>query len=140
MFCGVRSPHPVPAHALLELAHVFTPRAEGAGDGVLLDLSGLGRLWPDPHAFASAFAENAAAHGQSDLTIVVAKTRMCAFLLARGAPGVHVVAPGEEAHALAPLPIGFIDLPVEVLATFAQLGIRTLGQLASQPAAGLVGR
>jgi protein ImuB len=140
MFCGVRSPHPVPAHALLELAHAFSPRAEGGGDWVLLDLSGLQRLWPEPHAFASAFAENADTHGLRPLTIVVARSRMCAFLLARGAIGVHVVDAGDEARALAPLPVGLLDLPAEVSPTFAQWGIRTLGQLAALPVAGLVSR
>jgi protein ImuB len=140
MFCGARSPHPVPAHALLELAHAFTPRAEGGGDWVLLDLSGLTRLWPDPRAFAAALAESAAAGGLPSLTIVVAQSRTCAFLLARGARGTHVVDPGREAAALAALPIDLLDLPAEIRPTFAQWGIRTLGQLAALPEAGLVRR
>ena len=41
--------------------------------------------------------------------VAVAGTRTAAALLALARPGLTVVAPGEEAAALAPLPIGILE-------------------------------
>jgi protein ImuB len=141
MFGALHSPSVVPEGALLELAHVFAPRAEGGRDLVLLDLQGLGRLWASPHDVADALRQAALERGLPPLTIVVAATRSCAAHLARArAPGVHVVAAGLEAKALASLPLALLDLPEEAAQTLARWGVRLLGELAALPSAGLVAR
>jgi protein ImuB len=94
--------------------------------------------------------------------VAVAGTRMAAMLLAIARPGLTIVPPGGEAEALAPLPLGILEqagdddrterprslqttpdrkdaAAVAVLA-FKRWGLKTLGELASLPAADLVSR
>jgi len=126
---------------LVARARELTPRVERAAPGlVVLDLAGLGRRWPSPEALGHALVEHAAAAGQGDVHAAIAATRTAARLLARGRPGLSVVAPGEEAAALAPLPLALLELPEERQALFARWGLRTLGELARLPAVGLAER
>ena len=123
--------------SLLDLAKEFTPRVEAkAPTPVLLDLTGLGRLWPDPVALGQAIRERGRTSGL-ELNVALAGTRTAALVLARGRPGLTVVAPGGEAAALAPLPLGLLDLEAEVLALLERWGLRCLGDLAALPAVDL---
>ena len=140
MFAALACPSSPPAGALLELAREFAPRVEEAGPAVvLLDLAGLGRLWPDPRALGQALLGAGAARGLA-LQVALAHTRTAAALLARAVPGLTVVVPGGEATALAPLPLGLLGLPPEQQELLRLWGLRTLGQLAALPARGLAER
>jgi len=123
--------------ALFDLAKEFTPRIEAASPTpVLMDLSGLGRLWPDPVALGQAIVERARVRGLEP-QVALAVTKTAALVLARGRPGLTVVPAGGEAAALAPLPLGLLDLEPDHLALLQRWGLRCLGDLAALPAVDL---
>jgi protein ImuB len=91
--------------ALVRLARDFSPRVETHGDRVVtLDISGLGRLLGDARSIGEQLRRNAADAGLR-VHIAVAATSMAAILLAHGRAGLTVVPAGDEAAALAPLPL-----------------------------------
>ena len=114
MYGGLHSPTPLPSEsALVDLARTFTPRVEAKGPTpVLLDLKGLGRAWPTPEGLGRALLE-AARGRQLDPQVALAWTRVAALVLARGRPGLTIVPAGQEATALAPLPMALLDLDPE---------------------------
>jgi protein ImuB len=138
MFGCLHSPSPLSSEeALFDLAREFTPRVEARSPTpVLLDLSGLRRLWPDPAALGRAIQDRARARGH-DPNVALAGTRTAAFVLARGRAGLTVVPPGGEAAALAPLPLDLLDLDPDRLALLQRWGLRSLGDLAALPAVAL---
>jgi protein ImuB len=140
MFAALYSPRPVADEALLVLARDFTPRAEGAGPIVILDLAGLGRLWPSARALAEALQAAAVARGLGALHIAIAPTRIGAGLIAHGRAGVNVIAERALADAVSRLPLAWLDLPADARQTLRRWGVRTIGQLAALPAPGLVAR
>ena len=141
MYGGLHSPAPLPRPgALVDLAREFTPRVEAFGPTpVLLDLQGLGRVWPSPRALGEALLEAARAR-RLEPRIAVAGSRVAALLVSQGREGLTVLAPGEEAAALARLPLSLLPLDPEREATLRGWGVRTLGDLAALPAAGLAER
>jgi protein ImuB len=119
-----------PLASLVAIARDFTPRFEVVGPLVLLDISGLSRLFGAPHEIAAHLRR--AAQG-APVRIALAPTQTAAALIVLGRPGVVVVEPGEPrppgsepgqpgrsatslsvAQALAPLALG-------VLGDFARL-------------------
>lgn len=70
----------------------------------------------------------------------IAGSRTVASLAARTTVGVTVVPPGGETAFLAPLPVACLDLEPDLAESFERWGIRTLGELAALPAAGLLAR
>lgn len=140
MYGCLHSPRPAPEGALLEVARAFTPRAEVAGPAtVLLDLRGLGRSWPDPRALAEALAQAARRCGLEP-QVALAWSRTAVLLLARSRAGPTVVAPGQEAAAVAALPLDALALSPERQDLFRRWGLKTLGDLAALPADGLAAR
>src|SRR5262249_28304584 len=111
MFGALHAPVPPPDGALLALAHEFTPRAQSLdAGGVLLDLHGLGRVWPPREDLGRALIAAARTRGCPDGRVPLAATRVAALVAARGRDGLTVIAPGQEAAALAPLPLDLLDL------------------------------
>ena len=141
MYGGLHSPSPLPTPgALVDLAREFTPRVEAFGSTpVLLDLQGLGRAWPSPRALGEALLEAARAR-RLEPRVVLAGSRVAALLVSQAQEGLTVLAPSEEAAALAPLPLSLLDLDPEREETLRGWGLRTLGDLAALPAAGLAER
>jgi protein ImuB len=141
VFGGLHSPRPLPEEgALLALAREFTPRVEArTPTPVLLDLSGLGRLWPTPHDLGRAILD-AAARCSIEAQVALAWSRAAALVLARACPGLTVVAAGAEAGALAPLPLVLLGLPPEREEILRRWGIVTIGDLARLPPSGLAER
>lgn len=92
------------AAAMLAVAQAFSPRIERIADVVICDLSGLERLFGTTREIAEEMRRDAANRGLP-VRIAVAGTRTAARLLAYGRPGITVIEPGEEAAALAPLPL-----------------------------------
>jgi protein ImuB len=141
MFAGLHSPRPLPEEgALLAVARAFTPRVEAPSPTpVLLDLSGLGRLWPTPQALGRALLEAAAARA-IEAQAALAFSRATALVLARARPGLTVVPAGGEGAALAPLPLELLDVGAERLSLFWRWGLRTIGDLARLPPVSLAAR
>ncbi len=141
MYGGLHSPRSLPREdALLLLARDFTPRVEALGPTpVLLDLHGLGRAWPTPQALGRALLE-AAASRTLETQVALAFSRTVVLVLARARPGVTVVPAGEEASALAPLPLGLLGLAPEREALLLRWGLRTIGDLQRLPPDGLAAR
>jgi protein ImuB len=141
MYGGLHSPAPLPSPgALVELAREFTPRVEALGPTpVLLDLQGLGRVWPSPRALGEALVE-AARLRRLEPRVALAGSRVAALLVSQAREGLTVLAPGEEAAALAPLPLSLLELGPEREETLRGWGLRTLGDLAALPAAALAER
>jgi protein ImuB len=90
---------------LAEIARAFSPRYERRGDGlIVLDVSGLTRMFGDARAIAGAIRRDADRRGLV-VHVALAGTTTAAQLLARAHPGVTIVEPGHEAAALAPVSI-----------------------------------
>ncbi len=141
MYGGLHSPRPLPsASALLDLAREFTPRVEARGSTpVLLDLHGLGRTWPRPETLGHALLEAARVRAL-EANLALAFSRTAALVLARARPGLTVVSAGEEAAALATLPLALLDLDPEHEELLRRWGLRTIGDLARLPAVELSAR
>ncbi|MGE3509366.1 MAG: hypothetical protein AB7N65_10830 [Vicinamibacterales bacterium] len=164
---------------LLELAQAFSPRYERHGDALMsMDVTGLERLMrPTAAGGGSAGVSRggdcawrtigeellrSAMARQTRLHVAVAGTRTAALVLAHARPGLTIVPPGQEAAALASVPLtvlghvaGSVVPPVrtgsratldpaaqsaEVMRTFTRWALRTLGDLAALPAAALTAR
>jgi len=126
--------------ALLRVALAHSPRVEDAGAGrVYLDASGLEGLFGDEPRLAARLRDAAAAVGV-EIRVGIAESRIAALAAARLGPGVIIVAPGGDAAYLAPAPLSLLDLPEETATRLSRWGLRTLGELAALPTAGLFER
>ena len=91
--------------ALLDCGQSFSPRVEDrAADTLLLDLSGLEKLFGPPAKIARAISRRASAVGLG-VNVAVASTLESARLAAQGFSGVSVVPEGKEAEFLGALPV-----------------------------------
>ncbi len=141
------------APPLLAIAREFSPRYERQGDDlVVIDVSGVGRLFGASRAIGDALARDAARRGVR-VHVALAGTCTAARILAYARPGVTVVDRGREADALALLPIGILEKMTpererlrssarnsEAVAIFRAWGLNTLGELAALPASELAAR
>src|SRR2546428_2839925 len=99
----------VSALNVVALAADFSPRYERHRDDLVsIDVSGLGRLLGPMRAIGEELRREAAARGLR-VHVALAGTRMAALVLVHARPGLTLVEPGEEAEALAPLPIGILE-------------------------------
>src|SRR5262245_15561320 len=97
------------ADVLAELAEAFSPRYERHGAHlVTIDIRGLDRLIGSPVTIGDELRRDATARGLR-AHIAIARTRMAATILAIASPGLHVVDDGQEAAALASIPIGILE-------------------------------
>jgi protein ImuB len=153
MFAAIRANEAGDAGALIAIARDFSPRLDIVGSQppatVVLDLSGLTRLFGDVQTIASELHRAASARGleiavaiagtQTAVRLLVASTK---FLPSSSQRPRRLVARGEEAQALESLPLTVlhdVDETVD-LATLRRWGLRTLGELAALPAAALSAR
>ena len=129
-------------------AALAPPRAAGprAGEAVVhIDVSASGRVFASEAALAGALAARAAALGVP-AAVGVAGSRLVAELAARdaarsaGAGATRLLAPGEEASFLDPLPVDLLDLDDALAETLTRFGIRRVGALLALPAAALATR
>ena len=128
---------------LLGVARDFSPRIETCGSReVVLDLAGLTRLFGDANTIADELRRTAADRGLR-VRIAIAGTRTAARLLVRDRAGVTIVEAGNEAAALAALPLVLLarishpndpNDSNDLLNTIRRWGLRTLGDLAALPA------
>ncbi len=110
MFAALYAPS-LPAAALVDIARAFTPRFEQLGSVILLDASGLSRLFGSAQELGDHLREAISKLSPGDTVprVAMASTQTAATLLALGCPGLTVVMPGKEAIALAPLSVGVLD-------------------------------
>jgi protein ImuB len=145
--------------SLVAIAQEFSPRYERHRDDLVsVDVSGLARLLGPARTIGEELRRAAAARGVR-AHIAVASTRIAALLMAQARPGLSVIPAGEEAAALAPLPVAMLEkydvrstkydaadsaaaarTSDFVLRTSKRWGVKTLGELASLPSADLVSR
>jgi len=151
------SPSTVP---LVALAAEFSPRYEQhRPDLVSIDLRGLSRLFGTPRTIGEELRRESAARGMR-VHVAIAPTRMAALVLSLARPGLTVIGPGDVSAALAPLPLSVLEQLHEdasppgsaaqqrltedqtraAIAVLKRWGVRTLGELASLPAADLSAR
>ena len=125
--------------ALRACAEHFSPRIEQLAPGlVVFDARGLGRLHGNARSLARTIARDAA--NLAGARVAIASDPHVAAAAARGHAGITVIEPGEEAAALAGLPVDLLA-PSEALSeTLAAWGIRTLGQFAALPEQGIAER
>jgi protein ImuB len=128
---------------LCECAATFSPRIEDVSHSTscafVLDIAGTERLFGPPLQFAERLRsamENAGFH----TSIAVSANFETARLKAVAARGIVVIPHGNEAAALANLPISELPLDEKHFDTLAIWGIRTLGELAALPETELVTR
>lgn len=131
---------------LLECAGAFSPRVEDRSEDTNflcgIDIAGTRNLFGPPEMLARSLLQRVRSLGIS-ARVTVSRNLHAAFSLARGASlgvPVRVIAPGEEASALAPLPLHVLDLTEAQAETFSLWGIHTLGMLASLPEKELISR
>ena len=126
--------------ALLQVALAHSPRVEeGGADRLYLDATGLQGLFGDEARLAARLRAAAAAAGVQ-VRVGIADSRIAALAAARLGPGVTVVEPGGDAAHLAPAPLALLELPEETAMRLAHWGIRSLGELAALPIAGVFER
>jgi protein ImuB len=155
MFAAVYAAPGSSFEMLLDVARDFSPRIERCGRcEVVLDLAGLTRLFGDAKTIAGELRRTAADRGLR-VRIAIAATRTAARLLVRDRAGITIVEAGDEAAALAMLPLVLLvrishsndstDLngpnasndpndPNDLLTTLRRWGLCTLGDFAALPA------
>jgi protein ImuB len=100
---------PVNDDGLDAIAQEFSPRYERHGDDlIVIDVRGLERLLGAPPAIAHELRREAAGRGVR-AHVAIAGTRIAAVALALARPGITVVDPGQEAAALAAIPINILE-------------------------------
>ncbi len=138
--CVLMANEPGPPGALLQIALAHSPRVEEAGAGhVYLDASGLQALFGDEPRLAERLRDAAAARGLA-IRVGIAASRIGALAAARLGSGATVVVPGGDAAALATAPLSLLALSEDLATRLARWGLRTLGELAALPTAGLFER
>ena len=114
--------------AVQEVALEFSPRIEvNSPREVTIDLSGLTRLFGDARAMGEALGRTAADRGLR-VRLAIAGTRTAARLLAHGSSEpLTIVNPGDEAAALAGLPVHLLTVltPDESVIAPSHLARRT---------------
>lgn len=118
-------------------ARRFSPLVEEIPpDAVLLDLRGSSALFGTAQSIAQTL------HNQAGLPADVAISRSpdAAIFAAKGFRGITVIAPGDEAATLAPLPLNLLSGSPETAETLSEWGIRTFGQFAALPPLGVAAR
>jgi hypothetical protein len=95
-------------NVVIAIAQEFSPRYERHRDDLVsVDVSGLTRLLGPARTIGEEMRREAAARGMR-VHVAIAGTRMAALLIALARPGLTVIANGEEATALASLPLALL--------------------------------
>jgi len=131
---------------LLECAGSFSPRVEDRSiNGVFvcaLDIAGTEGLFGPPLMLAKQLRQRLRTMGIAAFVTISANLH-AAVCIARGLAGgtpIQVVSRGDEAKALARLPLGVLDVTQAQAETFRAWGILTVGALAALPEKSLISR
>ncbi len=135
MFACIHAPGNLAA--LLHCAGEFSPLVEETSpDDVIFDIRGLGLIFGAPDHIAAEIYRRLGVPGN----VAAASNPDAAFFAARGIAGITVIEPGREAQVLAPLPLYLLGGSPEFAHTLDLWGIRTLGDFAALPPAGIAAR
>lgn len=132
--------------ALIECAGIFSPRVEDRScDSAFLcviDISGTEKLFGPAESLAKALLRRVRALGVVAVAAVSAdfNTALCIARAMTSARPLMIVPTGEEADALASVPLTVLDLTAQHAETFSLWGIGTLGMLAALPETSLIAR
>ena len=124
----------------------YTPTASpwneaNGADGFFLDVEGASHLFGGEEAVLADLAARLENNFGITARLAVAATPGAAWALARFHPSLPCVLPsGQEAAALAPLPIAALRLAPETRATLRRLGFKTVGALLDKPRAPFAAR
>lgn len=105
----------------------------------VLDIAGTERLFGPPAALARRMREVFAEAGFR-ISVALGTNFHAALLKAAATRGISVITEGQEAAALANLPLDALNLPEKEAETLAIWGIRSLDELASLPEIELITR
>jgi len=122
--------------SLLETAESFSPRVEDAGEGVVyLEIDGLERHFRGPSPERDLAHALSAAADREGLSIWagIASSKLAARMAAEQPDSPTLIAAGEEADFLAPLPLCRLAPEVEVVETLHRWGISSIGDFARLP-------
>ncbi|MCB9733713.1 MAG: DNA polymerase Y family protein [Deltaproteobacteria bacterium] len=142
---GVVPPAAVGAAVAELTAHLrrFTPNVEPSLDepGIFwLDAAGLQHLHPTLTAWGDAVRQGLADAGFS-ASVAVGWSRFGAYAVARSHEGVVVLdTPGTERDVAGRVPLARLGVPPRVRERLDRLAVRTVGELAALPTAGLAKR
>jgi protein ImuB len=122
------------AHAaLIDCAERFSPRVEDTAlDTVVMDLTGLDRLFGSYHEIAAQTFDQVAAMGL-ECNVAIAADIDAAVHASRGFQGLIVIPRGTEQKRLEELPLHVLAPPLQILETLERWGIRTFGAFAKLP-------
>ncbi len=118
-----------PQAILIKVAQDFTPRFECIGPLVMLDLSGLSRLFGSPREIGEQLRRAIAG---APVRIAIASSQTAAALLALGKPGLTVVVGDEQPAAIAKLPVSILG-ELETLRTNESEAKPSLSRVAPPP-------
>jgi DNA polymerase-4 len=123
------------SRAVMDILGRYTPRVEQVSiDEAFLDVAGSEALFGPPPAIATAIRAAVRAEVGLTASVGVASTKLVAKIASdlRKPDGLVVVAPGDEAAFLAPLPIARLwGVGAQTRAALAEYGVRTIGDLAA---------
>lgn len=122
------------AHAaLLDIGWSVSPQIEDtAGDVIVLDLSGLDRLFRSEEEIAAHLVQRSSGCGLLP-NVAIASNIETALLAARGFAGITVIPPGKEPQYLSDLPVSVLPLSEETAEILSRWGVHTCGAFAELP-------
>jgi protein ImuB len=142
--------------ALLEVAETFSPRVEDAGEGlVFLDVTGMERHFAgddesdngqpttdnkSPELRLARAALRACDAISLPARVGIAGSKLAARVAAELPKSPTVVAPGQEATFLAPLPLTRLSPELEAAAMLHRFGLSSIGDLARLPESEIASR
>ena len=119
--------------ALLEVAETFSPRVEDADDGVaFVDVSGTERHYENEEDLARSAMRAIEGIGLP-ARVGIAASKLAARVAAELPKTPTVVAAGDEAAFLAPLPLARLSPELEAAAMLHRFGLQSIGDLARLP-------
>jgi len=126
--------------ALIEVAETFSPRIEDAGNGVVfIDVDGLERHYATEEELAKA-AVHAADAMALPARVGIAASKLAARVAAELPKSPTVVAAGDEANFLAPLPLARLSPEIEAATMLHRFGLSSIGDLARLPESDIASR
>ena len=130
---------------LLECAATYSPRVEDNSEEncflCAIDIAGTANLFGPPEILARRMLQHVQSLGLSARVTVSSNFHTAACLAKGPAPRqIQIIQSGEEATALASLPLAILNLTTEQAEIFSLWGIHSLGMLAALPAKELIAR
>ena len=152
MFACIYTEKVTPELSLTDFAYAFSPLVEETKSGlVVIDIDGCDLLFGSAYQLAEEVARRAKqspADGglNASVNVAIAANPDAAIHAATRLPGITFVSPGEELTCLGEFPITHLDYELvgiekkaatEILETLRLWGVRTFGDFASLPVAGV---